>query len=141
MYAIINLSLQYCAFSRYISCKRKSRVPAKRLIKIIPSYSSNFCNNIYVQSLICFCNTVHILGIFQGKESEAFLKIAWLKTLQIIAPSFATISVCNHYCLCKTVHFLGMFHAKESQEFLQNAWLKTLQIIAPTSAKISVCNH
>ena len=126
----------------YIAWKRRPSVPANCLLQTLANYSSHFCKKICMQALICVCTNVNIPGILHGKESQAFLQIACLKTSTIIARiSAKKIFMQTFICICTNVNIPGILHQNESQPFLQIGCLRTSTITAVISAKKSACKH
>ena len=100
--ANIDLHFQRCAFSRFTSCKRKPKVPDICLLNIAGNYSSNFCKQVCLQTLICICIDVHFPGLLHAKESQTLLINACLKSLQI------TALISENKCTCKHKFALAM---------------------------------
>ena len=79
----IDLPLQQCASSRYISGKREPNVPANFILINHSKCSSQFCKDVCMQTMICLCNSVNFPGISYASESQTVLINAYLIILQL----------------------------------------------------------
>ena len=88
-----------------------------------------------MQTLNCFCNSVHFPGLTHAKDRQIFLLVSYVKSLQNIAQTSAKTWMQTLIFLCNMVHFRGIIHAKDRKMFLLIFKLESWQNTAQTSAK------